>query len=379
MIPFEEALAAVDAIRPAIRSESVPAFEALGRRTAEAIVASFVSPPFSNSAMDGYAVGSLSGPWQWVASVPAGSAPEPLEPGQAARIFTGAMVPAGTVAVIPQEDARVDGSLVIGTAAEGRHIRRQGEELRQGDLLVSEGTRIDPLVLSVLAAFGIDRVPLRAMPGVALVSTGAELLAPGDSARPGKIFESNSATLAAVLRAWGCHVTSHRLGDDPVSGTHSLGDVLTGHAVLITIGGISVGDFDWVHHAVSTLGFEPQFRGVAIKPGKPVAMGTRSDGKVWFGLPGNPVSAIVTFCLFVARFFDEDGTWSEVPLAQAWDHVSGREEFVPADLVDTVRPRRLVGSHAIVGALGSDGLVRIGGDRMAGDTVPFARWPWGLR
>jgi len=234
-------------------------------------------------------------------------------------------------------------------------------------------------VLSILAAFGFDRVSVPAMPRVALVSTGAELLASGERPSPGKIFESNSAALTAVLQTWGCEVTNLRLGDDPRKGSLALKGALGAHEVLITIGGISVGDFDWVHQAVSQMDFETHFRGVAIKPGKPVALGTRSDGKVWFGLPGNPLSAIVTFSLFVARFMGEDHPWVDGRISRPWECSGDREEFVPADLSDSVQPRRVVGSHAILGALGTTGLARIDGSRKAGDAVLYTPWPWGSR
>ena len=367
------------------RAHLMPLRKASGRRLSESIQARFDSPAFSNSAMDGYALGSLDGPWKIVGVVAAGSGVQRVNTGEAYRIYTGAATPDGTVSVVAQEDCRASADILISDAKlkAGSHIRLKGEEFSRGDVLVEQGKVVTPPVLSALASQGLDSISVLSSPRVALVSTGSELLHPGEQSHEGMIFESNSIALEGIMTSLGCQVSTASVPDDQTKTTELLEFLASEHDLLITIGGVSVGDRDYVRPCLESCGFSLKFWQVAMKPGKPVGFGTRDDGKVWLGLPGNPMSAITTFCLFGMALLGKEPAFRTMVLSHDFERKPGREEFVPAILSWEPGPmvtiNSTIGSHAISGLSSASGLVRIPQDQellRAGEFVQYSDLPW---
>ncbi len=311
MLTYEEALARILAALPPVRSEQVPLAEAAGRFLAEAVVSTLDLPPFDNSAMDGYAVRA--------ADVISASAEQPVAlrligqvgAGQVfkggvglqtcVRLFTGTPLPAGADAVVMQEDTRAEGDtvLVLDRARPWENVRLRGEDVKAGAGLVTPGTRLGAGHLGLLAAVGTARVRVARRPRVAIVATGSELRPPGKPLAPGQIYESNRTMLAAMLTACGAEVRPLPLVPDTLTRTrNALQRAFAENDAVVTSGGASVGQLDFVKAAFTELGGSQEFWKVAIKPGKPFVFGTL-QGKLLFGLPGNPVSAFVTFLLLV--------------------------------------------------------------------------------
>lgn len=353
MLSLAEAQAAIlERIRRAERTESVSLAHAHRRFAAQALTAVVDNPAFDNSAMDGYALARAdlvaSGAVLPVAGESAcGSAPQRLRPGTAMRIFTGAPLPDGADAVAMQEDVVRDGERVRfkGEPQIGDHVRRRGEDFRAGETLYEAGRRLQAHDLALLATAGIARVPVYARPRVLVVATGDELVAPGEPLRPGQIYESNRLATLLQLEALGAEtVDGGTVRDDPSAlralftrcadfadrnearaagrkGRPARGARSSRHGIkpdggfdfIITSGGASVGDHDLVKQAFAEIG-EINFWKVKIKPGKPVAFGRLGERTHFFALPGNPVSSLVTFRLFV------------VPALYAWHH--GRQEIL---------------------------------------------------
>jgi molybdopterin molybdotransferase len=292
--------------------EPVPLDDALGRVLAQSAVAPDDVPGFDNSAMDGFAVRAAdtagAGEGTTVrlrlanesrAGAPAGGE---LRGGEAFRISTGAAMPAGADAVVRLEDAREAGDTIeLGAAvAAGRDVRRAGEDIRAGAEVLRPGTVLGPAELGVLASVGVARPACTSRPRVAVVCTGDELLAPDEPMRPGGVRNSNAFTVPALARAAGARVASvERVGDDRVATQRVLGSAVAEADVAVVCGGVSVGEHDHVKAALAALGCEQVFWGVALRPGRPTWFGVTPQGGLAFGLPGNPVSAFVTFVLFV--------------------------------------------------------------------------------
>jgi len=306
MLDFERArLHILDQIKP-LPSELVPVAEADGRVLAEDLVSSLDLPPFDYSAMDGYAVQAAGfngeGPWRLPVTIEqrAGGIAQNLRAGSAARIFTGAPLPPGADSVIMQEDAERDGSDVTFRAAprHGSHVRRRGEDLARGALALTRGTRLNPFRLGLAAALDCATVCVARRPRVAILCTGDELRDAGSPARPGSIPDSNGPSLAALARRAGADVrVLPRSSDDLEATRAAVRRALAESDVLLTVGGVSVGDHDVVKQALEDEGVLLDFWKVKIKPGKPLAFGRHPGGFV-LGLPGNPVSAQLTLCLF---------------------------------------------------------------------------------
>ena len=301
LTPLSEALERILATAVAHpEREQISLNAAIDRYCAEAVNASIAVPPADNSAMDGYAVASGDVPGTLVVSqrVPAGSVPAPLAAGTASRIFTGAEIPTGADAVILQEDATLESDRVsLPAARPGQHIRRRGDDIEPGDQLVAEGQRLRAQDIGLLASVGIDTVSVFAPLNVAVLTTGDELREPGSgSLASGQIYNSNRFSLAAQIRALGMTVVDGgNLPDDP----GQIGDALERAAeaadCIVTAGGVSVGEEDHVRGQIEERGALDVWK-LAIKPGKPLAFG-QVCGTPIFGLPGNPVSAFVTFAL----------------------------------------------------------------------------------
>lgn len=304
-ISIAEARARVlDAVRP-LEIEDATLTEALDRVAAHDIASPRDVPPFDNSAMDGFAV--RAGPPAELDVVGESRAghPSPAEigPGQAVRISTGAALPAGATAVVPVERAReLDGPgerVRVDAVEEGGNVRRAGEDVRKGDVVLRKGALLGPAELGVAASIGCDVLPCARRPRVAVLVTGDELAEPGDALGPGRIYSSNAFALAAsVERSHATLVRRSTVRDDADSTRAALERALGEADVVCVSGGVSVGPHDHVKPALRELGVAERFWGVALRPGKPTWFGSRDHALV-FGLPGNPVSAMVTFQLFV--------------------------------------------------------------------------------
>jgi molybdopterin molybdotransferase len=314
MLELEEARQRLfDAIQP-LPAEEAQLRDAAGRVLAEALASPIDLPPFDNSAMDGYAVRSAD-----VASanaespvslkvaghVPAGAVfTGTVQPGTCVRIFTGSPLPDGADAVVMQEDTRVEASqpgavLILDRAKPWENVRFRGEDAKTGTVLARAGEAVTPGRIGLMAAAGISSVNVHRRPIVGLLATGSELIEAGQPLPPGKIYESNRAALEPLLLRSGAVPRVFPLVPDTLDATcQSLQQALDECDAVVTSGGVSVGELDFVKTAFEKLGGKMDFWKVAIKPGKPFVFGRRGE-KLLFGLPGNPVSAMVTFLLLV--------------------------------------------------------------------------------
>ena len=303
MIPLDEALSAVRARSLPLPQEEVPLAQAAGRILARPVTALRDQPASDISMMDGYALAAAGagGPLRVVVEVAAGDAPrsQPLLTGEAARIFTGAPVPAGADCVIMQESCLREGETVRVQvpAKPGMHVRKRGEELQAGAAALPRGTMLRAAELSLCAACGQSTIFAHRRPRVALLSTGSELVPLGTPPEPGKLIETNSLGLRALCAEAGAEAVWLGIVQDDVA---EIASRLRGvdADVVITTGGASVGDHDHARESLQSLGVELIFHTVAIRPGKPVLFGAGS-GRLFFGLPGNPAAATLGFELFV--------------------------------------------------------------------------------
>ena len=314
MLPLEDALSRIlTAIQP-LGPESIAVTEAHGRVCAEDFSAALDLPAFDNSAMDGYAVraedvakASAASPAELrvVGKVAAGEMfRRQVGPGECVRLFTGSVLPADCNAVVMQEDTRTaandDSSIqVLEGVKPWENIRLQGEDVRRGTKLLEAGALLTVGKISLLAAQGVARIRVGRQPIVGLLATGNELREPGQPLAPGQIYESNRVGLVALIRAAGGRPQPYALVGDTLAATKAaLEKAFAECDVVVSSGGVSVGEFDFVKKAFAEIGGSLEFWRVAIRPGKPFVFGRR-DNKFLFGVPGNPVSALVTFQLLV--------------------------------------------------------------------------------
>jgi molybdopterin molybdotransferase len=390
LLTIEEALARVLARAQPLEAESVPVGDAAGRFLAADAVAAVDLPPFASSAMDGYAVRSGDTPgrvpvvFRIAAGLPAEHA---LEAGEAMAISTGGAVPEGADAVVQIElVTEEDGVLVVPEpVAAGANVRPAGGDVRAGEVVLAAGTRLGAQHVGALAACGLVEVPVARRPHVVLLSTGTELRRPGDSLGPGQIYESNGPMLAAAFASAGADV--ERLGpveDDEAAHREALERGLDAD-VLVSSGGVSVGPHDLVRRILGELGVQEEFWGVAVRPGKPLAFGARGRTLV-FGLPGNPVSALVSTELFVRPALlalqgaDDPGPlFHHGQLATTMRRNPARDDLARArtrrdgDVV-VLEPLSGQESHMIARAAGADALVLVPageGEVAAGDVVRY--------
>jgi molybdopterin molybdotransferase len=382
--------------------QTLPTLQADGRVLAADVVSALHVPPQDNSAMDGYAlrlqdVTALGVAMPVSQRIPAGSMGSVLQPNTVARIFTGAPVPAGADAVVMQEDCAVlDAShadmpqVQVNTVPRsGQWIRRAGEDVARGDVVLRAGLRLGPAELGLAASIGLAELPVQRRLRVALFSTGDELVMPGTVApadmAPGAIYNSNRFFLNSLLRRLGCEVTDFGIVPDQFEATvQALREASAGHDVILTSGGVSVGEEDHIKPAVQSLGQLDQWQ-IAIKPGKPFAHG-RVGAAHFIGLPGNPVASFVTFLLLVRPFLLRlQGAVEAGPHRMNmradfdWPRADKRQEFL--------RVRRNVqggldlfanqGSGVLTSVVWADGLVdNPGGQTIrAGDAVSFIPFP----
>jgi molybdopterin molybdotransferase len=339
LLSVDEALAQLLAgAKPVNETEEVPTLEATGRVLARAQRSTMDVPPMDNSAMDGYAVraGEASGKLRVAQKIMAGAVGRPLEPGTAARIFTGAPIPPGADAVVMQELATVEGEFVsFGKQPKpGDWLRYVGSDIRKGAEILPAGKRLLPQDTGLAASVGIQTLPVHRRVRLGLFFTGDELLMPGEPLAPGRIYNSNRFTLRGMGEVFGCDVRDYGIVPDTLGATR---EVLRRAAkdcdVIVTSGGVSVGDADYVKPAVEAEGRLLMWR-IAMKPGRPLAFGT-IQGAFFIGLPGNPVSSFVTFLIFVRPFLRRTQGMTDVaPRAIAaradfdWPQPDPRREFL---------------------------------------------------
>ncbi len=390
LLTLGEAQALVRERARPLPAEAVPLAQAAGRVLAEPATAVVDLPPFRSSAMDGYALRSADAPGSLpvVFRIAAGApSPRPLEPGQAMGISTGGVVPDGADAVIQHElvgeqDNTVD---VPAAVARGANVREIGRDATAGAVVVPAGVRLGASQIGALAAAGVAEVACARRPRVAVLTTGSELREPGSPLRPGEVYESNGVMLAVQLASAGAEVTRlAAVEDDEEAHRRAIGEGLD-HDVLVTSGGVSVGPHDLVRRVEAELGVEEVFWRVAVRPGKPVAFGVRGRTLV-FGLPGNPVSSLVSCELFVRpAVLALQGAGDPGPrlaagrLAAAVSRNPGRDDLLRARSTvsdDGVLLEPLTGqeSHMIVRAAEADALVLVErgeGELPAGSTVRY--------
>ena len=385
-IGIEEARRRVLAEIAPLEAEEVALTAALGRVLAEDVSSPVDAPPFDSSAMDGFAVAAgAAGELRIAGESRAGSPLEgPLAPGTAVRISTGAMVPEGAASVVPVErTAEVNGTVDVGQPEEGRNIRRAGEDMRAGDTVLTAGTELGTAELGVLAGAGRAAARCARRPRVAVLATGDELAPLGEPLGPGRIWSSNPLTLGGqVVHAGGEVVLSETVPDSAEATREALARALEAADVVCVSGGVSVGEHDHVKGAFAALGAEQRFWGVALRPGKPTWFGTVA-GVPAFGLPGNPVSAMVTFHLFARPALralqgaDPDAWRATALLAEPVKRNPHRAQAVrvalePRDDGWHAKPTGPQGSHVLTSMLGADALALISpgeGDAAAGERV----------
>ena len=393
MITAEEALRTILHHVQPLRPRTLPLARAVGTFAAQDIIARLALPPFDNSAMDGYAVVASSAQTPGARLQVIGEQPAGLDrglrvgPGEAVRIFTGAPIPAGADAVVMQEDTRAEGDQVIieTTADAGEFVRYRGGDVAEGQKLLGAGERITAQALALFAAQGMPTLQVGGKVHAAIISTGDELAEPGARLLPGQVYEANSVLLRALLEQLGVEIVSTvHCADQAMAIQTSLSAAAACNAVIIT-GGVSVGTRDLVKTALNQVGATLDLWRVSLRPGKPFLFGHLGDSAI-FGLPGNPVSAFVTFLLFVRPAL--------LKLMGANDNALGLER-VAARLVEPIvnrgdRPHYVRGilrdgefqpvgrqeSHALFGLSRANSLLLAhpGEILSAGDTVTALTW-----
>ena len=393
MLSVDEALEVLLAApRPLVDSaavEQIPTLSANGRILADAQVSQLNVPPADNTQMDGYAVRAADcagGAARLSISqrIPAGHVGAPLQAGTAARIFTGAMIPEGADAVVMQEMCEADGDAVIirHAPAAGEWVRRAGEDIRSGSVILPAGTRLRPQHLGLAASVGLETLPVLCKLRVAVFFTGDELAMPGQPLKPGAIYNSNRFVLRGLLENLGCEISDYGIVPDNREATReALRLAAQEHDLILTSGGVSVGEEDHVKPAVEAEGRLNMWQ-IAMKPGKPLAFGevrraAGAGGSAFFiGLPGNPVSSFVTFLIFVRPFIlRQQGVAASGLAPQAiamradfdWPKADRRQEFLRARInagggLDLF-PQQ--GSGVLTSTVWGDGLV----DNPAGKTI----------
>jgi len=372
LLPIAQAQARLLALAEPLAPQSVPLLEAAGRYLAAPLCARRDQPWADLSAMDGYAIraADMPGPWQLAGEVAAGALPPTrrLAPGTAMRIFTGAPMPPGADSVVLQEDVAAQNGLIRltgdGPGAPGRHVRLRASDFACGDDLLSPGLRLTPPRLALAALAGHADLAVRQRPRVALLSTGDELVPPGTPCPPGKLPASNDIMLRAMLESAGADVIANRIVPDDQPRLVAALRACEEADIIVSTGGASVGDHDLVRPALEAAGGSIDFWRIAMRPGKPLIVG-RLGRAIFIGLPGNPVSAMVTGALFLiplARHLAGDADPLPRPrsarLGAAMPATGGRTTFIRATVADrTVTPLDFQDSAAMQAAAAANALL----------------------
>ena len=392
MLEFDDARARLlDAARAPSRTESLPLLHACGLVLARPVVSPINVPGFDNSAMDGYALAvndfsALPQSYKVTQRIAAGQTGEALASGTAARIFTGAPVPPGSSAVVPQEHTELQDDQVRVTQpiAAGQHIRLKGEDIAAGSMVLAPGQRLGPQHLALAASVGVGALEVFRRIHVGVLFTGDELTEPGKPLAPGAIYNSNRYALVSLLHRMGCVVADYGIVRDSASATRqALSRAAAENDVIITCGGVSVGEEDHVKAAVQSLGRLDLWQ-ISMKPGKPLAYGRVGDAD-FIGLPGNPVSAFVTFLLLARPFLLRRMGMPDTGL-RAINAIAGfdlprpdrRREFLrvrfdPASSPPTLQLWPNQSSGVMSSIAWADGLVDVAASTVvrAGDTVRY--------
>jgi molybdopterin molybdotransferase len=385
VITEDQALARIIENVGPLPARTVPLSEAREKFAATKVFSRVALPRFDNSAMDGYAVGAAAcaqgKPQRLIGEQPAGADRGlRIESGETIRIFTGAPIPSGADAVVMQEDVRVEGSQVfVNTTVEtGEFIRRRGCDLSEGQKIIDAGTRVRAQELALLASQGLPEIQVGGEVRVTIVSTGDELVAPGGNLAAGQIFDSNSVLLQALVEKCGATVARvQHCPDDAPAIERAFVDALQ-YEVLVILGGVSVGARDLVKPALNAIGAQTDLWRVSVKPGKPFLFGRARQCAI-FGLPGNPVSAFVTFQLFVRPALlrlmgARDGQLllpqTTAILAEELSNDGDRPHYVRGQFADgKFTPTGRQESHALYGLSRSNALLRVApGQTISRDT-----------
>lgn len=396
MLSVDEAMGIISSrVRPVGETETLPLVEADGRILAHDIAAPVPLPPFTNSAVDGYAISGSELPreneraFPLAGRVQAGALASAAKPGHAVRIFTGAPMPEGTDTVFMQEDVRIDdaGKVILPPGLKiGANVRPAGEDVPRGLVALTAGWRLRPQDVALAAAFGLTRLDVVRSLRIAVFSTGDELASPGTPRGPSQLFDSNRFMLIAMLRRLGCEVSDLGiLRDEPLPLASALKQAAGRHDLILTTGGVSTGEEDHVKAGVESAGSLVLWR-MAIKPGRPVAMGI-IDGTPFIGLPGNPVASFVTFVhvvrpvvLALSGAVPQPLVPLPVRAAFAYKKKSGRREYVRVTLrqaedgaLEAIKfPRE--GAGLLSSLVQTDGLAELGETIVkveTGDSVGF--------
>ncbi len=372
LLPVAEAQARLLAMAAPLPDEAVPVAQAAGRWTTRGIASHRSQPAIDLSAMDGYAIrhADMPGPWRIIGESAAGAAfAGKLSPGEAVRIYTGAGMPGGADTVILQEDVSREGEVLRltgdGPGARGRHVRHTGSDFSADQRIISAGTRLSPAHVALAALAEHGELPLPRLPRIALVSTGSELVPPGEPTRADQIPSSNSVMLRAMLGSLPCDVTDIGIVPDSLDALTGCFAGLRDHDIVVSTGGASVGDHDLVKPALEGARGAIDFWKIAMRPGKPLISGKLGNA-VFLGLPGNPVSAFVTAHLFLLPLVRKmEGCPSPLPdtaqavLGCAMPSVGGRDDYVRGRISEgEVTPLVQQDSAAMLGLSSANCLIR---------------------
>ena len=394
LVSYDDALRhLLTTLQPVCQAEQLPLLESLGRVMAETLVSDIDVPSMAVSSMDGYAVNSAdlsenqTNELPVSQRIPAGTAGVALQPGTAARIFTGAPIPPDADAVIIQEQVEALGESIRfdGAVKSGLNVRPAGNDIKKGRTILEAGTRLRPQDLGIAASVGFGVLPVYRPLKVGLFSTGDELAVPGEPLQPGQIYESNRYVLRGFLGSLGCEIVDLGLIGDTLEATcEAMLEASKKADLVITTGGVSVGEEDHVRIALEQLGDLSMWR-LNIKPGKPLAFGL-VNGSAFMGLPGNPVSVFATFSLFVVPAIGrlQGRSWSKprpvhLQAAFDWPKPDSRREFLRARIEENENGQSVVNiypnqdSGVLTSAVWADGFVEVAEGRTIakGDMVDY--------
>ncbi|MEO2052747.1 MAG: gephyrin-like molybdotransferase Glp [Allomuricauda sp.] len=382
MVTIEEALNIVQQQEVALQTVHKPLMDAMGYALADEVKAPYDMPAFDNSAMDGYALCGFFQEYNIVGEVAAGDTNSiALKAGEAVRIFTGARVPESASAVMMQEKTKVEGNILLleELPKMGQNIRKKGGELKEGQRVFEAGHVLNPRSMGLLGSLGLEQVLVFAKPTINLITTGNELVQPGQPKSESQIYESNSFALTGAMRQFGfeCQQTK-QVADDFEVTKRSIGEALQTCDVLLLSGGISVGDYDFVKQALEENGVQELFYKVFQKPGKPLFFGRKASQFV-FALPGNPASSLTCFYIYVLPMLQKLSGYSKLglpsyhfPMKHPYESRFDRPSFLKAGIVDGLveildgQGSSMIQSMALGNALA---FVEAGGKRAAGDLV----------